>query len=64
MSDPKAPLDIKSAVEFYEEWPRLRAQAAAVSGEFRDDPQKVALLEWMIRVIDMVGPHDLKDDGS
>jgi|OM-RGC.v1.036069094 hypothetical protein len=62
MSDASAPSKITSAIEFYERWPSLRHRAERLVEACEATPQDAELLEWMIKVIDMVGPNDLSDE--
>lgn len=53
---------ITDLVDFYRHWPEMRKQACALRdrGDFGDDDREV--LKWMIRVVDRVGPSDLKQE--
>jgi hypothetical protein len=59
MSDEDPTMPITDAVDFYEKWPVLRKRAEMLV-ETRDmTPKDSELLKWMIRMVDMVGPHDI-----
>lgn len=59
MSEEEPTMTITDAVDFYEKWPVLRERAEKLV-ETRDMTQKDSeLLKWMIRMVDMVGPHDI-----
>jgi len=51
-------IEIKDLVDFYERWPDLRKHAVAMQSAPYLSKEKTALLEWMIMVIDRVGPAD------
>lgn len=51
---------IADLVDFYKRWPDLRDQALEIQAEVDLSQSKRALLEWMIMVIDRVGPADLE----
>lgn len=53
---------IHDLVDFYRHWPEMRAQAQSLQArqDISDDQQEV--LEWMIRVVDRVGPSDLSEE--
>ena len=50
---------IANLVDFYARWPMLRRQMQKVASgaPLSSDDQQV--LQWLIRIIDMVGPGDL-----
>ncbi|MDG1863324.1 MAG: hypothetical protein P8J02_09010 [Yoonia sp.] len=52
-------IEIKDLVDFYERWPELRKHAVEMQSAPHLAEEKTALLEWMIMVIDRVGPSDL-----
>lgn len=53
---------IEDLVDFYNRWPKLRSVASQMS-EFSDfSEHEKRILEWMIVVIDRVGPADLDHD--
>lgn len=49
---------IEDLVDFYRRWPELRNEALAISTDGHLSQNRKALLEWMILVIDRVGPAD------
>lgn len=51
---------IEDLVDFYKRWPDLRTQAIEIQSEPNLSEGKRDLLEWMIMVIDRVGPADLE----
>lgn len=60
MSEKQTSLEITDAVDFYRQWPRLRPRAEHILNTHdlaRDDAE---VLRWMIKMVDMVGPHDIK----
>jgi hypothetical protein len=64
MSEKPTPLEITDAVDFYKQWPRLRLNAEKLleTRTLNDDDAQV--LRWMIKVVDMVGPHDVARDAE
>ena len=50
---------IANLVDFYARWPALRHQMqnVAIGAPLSSDDKQV--LQWLIRIIDMVGPGDL-----
>ncbi len=62
MSEQRAPLEISDAVDFYRQWPRLRTNAEQLLETRSLDDDDAEVLRWMIKVVDMVGPHDVKRD--
>jgi len=54
---------IEGLVEFYVHWPALRVQAIALSRNEALTEEQTEIVEWMVRVIDRVGPADLNEDG-
>lgn len=62
MSEKQTSLEITDAVDFYRQWPSLRANAEHLleTQDLASDDAEV--LRWMIKVVDMVGPHDIKRD--
>ncbi len=55
---------IEGLVEFYEHWHTLRTQAVALSKSTALTEEQAIMIEWMIRVIDRVGPADLLENGD
>jgi hypothetical protein len=51
--------DIEDLVDFYQRWPDLRTTAMILSRDGRLDPKERTILQWMVRVVDRVGPVDL-----
>lgn len=60
MPKPENKIVIEDLVDFYKRWPELRQEALAIQNAPRLAADKKALLEWMIMVIDRVGPADLE----
>ncbi|MFP7570056.1 hypothetical protein [Marivita sp. S2033] len=60
MPEKHAPFEIDDAVDFYRQWPVLRDRAIGLTQS--RDPADAELLRWMIKVIDMIGPSDLRHD--
>ncbi len=57
---PKSTEDIEDLVDFYQKWPDLRDVAMGLSRDGRLDRRERIILQWMVRVVDRVGPVDLK----
>lgn len=51
--------EIEDLVDFYQRWPDLRTTAMILSRDERLDPKERTILQWMVRVVDRVGPVDL-----
>ena len=54
--------DIEDLVDFYNRWPELRPVAMRVQKDNRLGPGERDILNWMILMIDRVGPADLTQD--
>ncbi len=59
MSEKHAPLEITDAVDFYKRWPQLRQNAENLLEAETVTEEDAEVLRWMIKVVDMVGPHDI-----
>lgn len=59
MGGPKTELEIDSINEFYRRWPSLRAYPATLLEKHDLSAEQRLVLEWMVLVIDRVGPADL-----
>ena len=57
---PESGEDIQDLVDFYQQWPELREVAMTLSRDGRLDRTERVILQWMVRVVDRVGPVDLK----
>lgn len=57
---PKSGEQIEDLVDFYQQWPDLRDVAMNMSRDGRLDQKERVILQWMVRVVDRVGPVDLK----
>ena len=53
---------IENLVDFYRCWPELRAAAVHLKNKKTLDPEDVDVLDWMIRIVDRVGPSDLEKE--
>lgn len=53
---------IADLVDFYRRWPDLRSEARAMADGTALAPEQREVLDWMIRVVDRVGPADLVED--
>jgi hypothetical protein len=51
---------IEDLVDFYKYWPELRSDAVKMTKNTTLGDKDVNLLDWMIRVVDRVGPVDLE----
>lgn len=59
MSEKPTSLDIADAVDFYRQWPKLRFNAEQLLETRVVKDEDAEVLRWMIKVVDMVGPHDV-----
>ncbi|MFA8386418.1 MAG: hypothetical protein ACEPO2_12400 [Pelagibaca sp.] len=59
MSEKHAPTAIKDAVDFYEQWPKLRSRMERLADRYPLAEDDAEVLSWMIRMVDMVGPQDI-----
>lgn len=50
---------IEDLVDFFGRWPRMRQEAVNLREDPKLAPEQATMLEWMIFVIDRVGPADL-----
>lgn len=57
---PKSGERIEDLVDFYQQWADLRDVAMNMSRDGRLDQKERVILQWMVRVVDRVGPVDLK----
>lgn len=53
---------IADLVDFYKCWPDLRVTAMKLKKNNALAEKDIEVLDWMIRVVDRVGPADLKGD--
>lgn len=49
----------ENLVDFYKQWPDLKPEAASMKRKANLTDRERVLLEWMIFVVDRVGPADL-----
>ncbi|WP_439521148.1 hypothetical protein [Marivita sp.] len=63
MSNKQAPLAITDAVDFYRQWPTLRQRAERLIETKEVTDGDAELLHWMIKMVDMVGPQDIPQEG-
>ena len=59
MSEKPTSLEITDAVDFYRQWPKLRFNAEQLRESRVVKDEDAEVLRWMIKVVDMVGPHDV-----
>ena len=64
MGDPNAEPQIRDMFEFCERWPALRPRMEALARDPRLDAEQRAILDWAMRVVDLVGPGDLGAAGE
>lgn len=50
---------IKDLVDFYNRWPAIRPRIQAVSEGAPPTADDLEILNWLIRITDMIGPSDL-----
>lgn len=62
MNRPGARIEIDSIMEFYRRWPGLRKHPEALLACAHLSAEQREVLDWMIRVVDRVGPADLRED--
>jgi hypothetical protein len=60
MTDKSPPLPIKDVVDFYARWPELRPRVVAIAQNGTISESDVEILNWLIAVVDMIGPSDLQ----
>jgi hypothetical protein len=60
MRTANAHLAIEDLVDFYKRWPGLRDIAVDLQSDAQLAQDQQAILEWMVLVIDRVGPADLE----
>ena len=51
---------IEDLVDFYKYWPELRSSAVKLKENNTLADKDIDILDWMIRVVDRVGPVDLE----
>ncbi|NHF72023.1 hypothetical protein [Paracoccus xiamenensis] len=61
MCGPQPKLEIRSINEFYERWPSLRKFPMELTQKDTLTPNQRIVLDWMMLVIDRVGPADLPE---
>lgn len=59
MPESRPSSEIKDLVDFFGQWPSLRTAAISLQQDPKLDAEQALMLDWMIRVIDRVGPADL-----
>jgi hypothetical protein len=59
MSEKPNAHEITDAVDFYRQWPKLRSNAERLLDSRVVMDEDVEVLRWMIKVVDMIGPHDV-----
>lgn len=59
MTDTDPPLPIKDVVDFYARWPELRPRIVDIIKSGTIAECDVDLLNWLVAVVDMVGPTDI-----
>lgn len=59
MTDTEQPLPIKDVVDFYARWPELRPRMVAITKNGSMTEGDVDILNWLVAVVDMVGPTDI-----
>lgn len=57
-------LPIKDVVDFYARWPELRPRIVAIAKRASIAEGDADILNWLVAVVDMVGPSDLTPEGS
>jgi hypothetical protein len=62
MSDEPTKPVIEDLVDFYKNWPELRSVAVDLRKHCDLCEKDIEVLNWMIRVVDRVGPADLERD--
>lgn len=55
----KPPQEIEDLVDFYRCWPELRGEMLKLQNTTHLTAEQAPILEWMIFVVDRVGPADL-----
>lgn len=53
---------IEDLVDFYKRWPDLRSDAESILEQKTLEPRQRVVLEWMLMVVDRVGPADFQDE--
>lgn len=59
MANKDVPLSINDAVDFYRQWPSLRLRVHDIIDAPQNDADQAEILNWMIKIIDRIGPNDL-----
>lgn len=59
MPDPSRPAPIKDLMDFYNRWPEIRPRMQAVAAGAPPTTDDLDILNWLIRIADMIGPSDL-----
>lgn len=60
MSTPSPQDPVKDVVDFYTRWPELRPRIQALIAGEPVGEEDLEILRWLVRVVDMVGPSDLR----
>lgn len=50
---------IEDLVDFFNHWPEVRGDAVTLRNDKKLTPDQAEILNWMIFIIDRVGPADL-----
>lgn len=50
---------VKDIVDFYARWPELRPRMEALTNGAPMTADDVIILQWLIKVADMIGPTDV-----
>ena len=64
MTDKDVPLSIDDVVDFYRQWPSLRLRVQGIVDAPQNDADQAEILNWMIKIIDRIGPNDLAPNES
>jgi hypothetical protein len=62
MPPPEPRFSIDDVVDFYSRWPELRKRALELTQAEMTDAGDRDLLNWMVLIIDRMGPNDLGQD--
>ena len=60
MTGGKKKIEIGDVFEFYTQWPDLRDRIVALKEGDALTPEDREIVDWMIHVMDRVGPSDLR----
>ncbi len=59
-----ADIQIRDLVDFYHQWPDLRDVIMRLRDGPNVDDRETLILEWMILVMDRVGPADIETEAK